>query len=100
MPYMLLVTSIPMVVAGHAAIEGKPKALHKRRGLRLQPGTSTVKLRRSPSPTRLAPGAKSLKKPYRVEAARYDFGPVTVPEGCVLVLGDNRTGADTVRQIL
>jgi len=26
------------------------------------------------------------------KAARYDFGPVQVPEGCVLVLGDNRTG--------
>lgn len=29
-------------------------------------------------------------EPFTNEAARYDFGPVTVPEGCVLVLGDNR----------
>ena len=24
------------------------------------------------------------------EAAKYDFGPITVPDGCVFVLGDNR----------
>jgi len=29
-------------------------------------------------------------EPFTNEAARYDFGPVQVPEGCVLVLGDNR----------
>jgi len=29
-------------------------------------------------------------EPFTNEAARYDLGPVQVPEGCVLVLGDNR----------
>ena len=30
------------------------------------------------------------KEPWVAEDAEYQFGPVTVPSGCVLVLGDNR----------
>mmetsp|Transcript_34935 Transcript_34935/g.84524 ORF Transcript_34935/g.84524 Transcript_34935/m.84524 type:complete len:340 (-) Transcript_34935:146-1165(-) len=30
------------------------------------------------------------EEPYTNEDANYEFGPVTVPEDCVLVLGDNR----------
>lgn len=30
------------------------------------------------------------EEPFTAEAARYEFGPVTVPDGTVLVLGDNR----------
>ena len=29
-------------------------------------------------------------EPFAFEKAFYDFGPVTVPDGAVLVLGDNR----------
>jgi signal peptidase I len=29
-------------------------------------------------------------EPYTAEDANYEFGPVTVPQDCVLVLGDNR----------
>ena len=29
-------------------------------------------------------------EPYTNEDAAYEFGPVTVPPNCVLVLGDNR----------
>ncbi|CAE7684971.1 PLSP1 [Symbiodinium sp. CCMP2592] len=29
-------------------------------------------------------------EPFTNEAAKYDFGPITVPDGCVFVLGDNR----------
>jgi signal peptidase I len=29
-------------------------------------------------------------EPFTAEDAAYEFGPVTVPPGCVLVLGDNR----------
>jgi signal peptidase I len=32
----------------------------------------------------------ALNEPYEAEAPRYTYGPVTVPEGKVLVLGDNR----------
>ena len=34
------------------------------------------------------------------EAARYDLGPVTVPEGCVLVLGDNRSSFKAHRGLM
>jgi signal peptidase I len=34
-------------------------------------------------------GAKQ-DEPFTAEDAAYDFGPVTVPSGNVLVLGDNR----------
>jgi signal peptidase I len=30
------------------------------------------------------------EEPFTAEDARYQFGPVTVPKDCVLVLGDNR----------
>ena len=30
------------------------------------------------------------EEPYTAEDAAYEFGPVTVPPGTVLVLGDNR----------
>lgn len=33
---------------------------------------------------------KALKEPYLIEPVNYNWGPVTIPEGCVLVLGDNR----------
>ncbi|CAE7406731.1 PLSP1 [Symbiodinium natans] len=33
---------------------------------------------------------EAQEEPFTNEAAKYDFGPVTVPEGCVFVLGDNR----------
>jgi len=33
---------------------------------------------------------KALNEPYLAEAVNYEFGPVTVPDGCLLVLGDNR----------
>lgn len=32
-------------------------------------------------------------EPFTNEKAKYDFGPVTVPKGCVLVLGDNRNAS-------
>jgi len=32
-------------------------------------------------------------EPFTNEKARYDFGPVTVPKGCVFVLGDNRNAS-------
>eukprot|EP00930_Biecheleria_cincta_P040163 TRINITY_DN27542_c0_g1_i1.p1 TRINITY_DN27542_c0_g1~~TRINITY_DN27542_c0_g1_i1.p1 ORF type:complete len:341 (+),score=53.93 TRINITY_DN27542_c0_g1_i1:109-1131(+) len=33
---------------------------------------------------------EAQEEPFTNEAAAYKFGPVKVPEGCVLVLGDNR----------
>lgn len=33
---------------------------------------------------------EALKEPYLAEAPRYTYGPVTVPEGKIFVLGDNR----------
>lgn len=33
---------------------------------------------------------RPLKEPYLAEALNYEFGPVEVPEGCLMVLGDNR----------
>eukprot|EP00930_Biecheleria_cincta_P076434 TRINITY_DN6365_c0_g3_i1.p1 TRINITY_DN6365_c0_g3~~TRINITY_DN6365_c0_g3_i1.p1 ORF type:complete len:344 (-),score=50.20 TRINITY_DN6365_c0_g3_i1:69-1100(-) len=33
---------------------------------------------------------EAQEEPFTNEAARYNYGPVKVPEGCVLVLGDNR----------
>jgi len=32
-------------------------------------------------------------EPFTNEKAKYDFGPVTVPKGCVFVLGDNRNAS-------
>ncbi|CAK0827978.1 unnamed protein product [Prorocentrum cordatum] len=32
-------------------------------------------------------------EPFTNEKARYNFGPVTVPKGCVFVLGDNRNAS-------
>lgn len=31
-----------------------------------------------------------LKEPYLAESLDYEYGPVEVPEGCLMVLGDNR----------
>jgi len=39
---------------------------------------------------RLYLNGQAQEEAYTNEAARYDFGPVTVPKDCVLVLGDNR----------
>lgn len=33
---------------------------------------------------------RPLKEPYLAEALDYEYGPVEVPEGCLMVLGDNR----------
>jgi signal peptidase I len=33
---------------------------------------------------------RPLKEPYLAEVLDYEYGPVDVPEGCLLVLGDNR----------
>lgn len=36
---------------------------------------------------------EAQQEAFTNEAARYDFGPVTVPQGCVFVLGDNRNAS-------
>jgi signal peptidase I len=36
---------------------------------------------------------ESVHEPWRTEAIDYSFGPVTVPEGELLVLGDNRNAS-------
>ncbi|CFW97132.1 Peptidase S26A, signal peptidase I [Syntrophomonas zehnderi OL-4] len=33
---------------------------------------------------------KPLKEPYLAEPLNYEYGPVVVPDNCLLVLGDNR----------
>ena len=35
----------------------------------------------------------AVQEPWRQEAIDYDFGPVTVPPGHLLVLGDNRNAS-------
>ncbi|MGI5912918.1 MAG: signal peptidase I [Syntrophomonadaceae bacterium] len=36
---------------------------------------------------------RPLKEPYLSEPIYYDYGPVQVPENCLLVLGDNRNNS-------
>lgn len=36
---------------------------------------------------------RALQEPYIAEPLDYEFGPVVVPEGCLLVLGDNRNNS-------
>ncbi len=33
---------------------------------------------------------KALNEPYLLEKVNYNWGPVRIPDGCILVLGDNR----------
>lgn len=42
---------------------------------------------------RLYINGEEQDEPFTNERARYDFGPVTVPPGCVFVLGDNRNAS-------
>lgn len=36
---------------------------------------------------------KALKEPYLAEPLNYEYGPVTVPAKCLMVLGDNRNNS-------